>query len=130
MINNLKQLRDTYVYRFPTRPLTGMRVIRVETTLVGVDQNGRIYSTAVRCGTYLRFRRMPYWAATMVSIALGRLGMLAPAVDEQHKAECDARQMRDDARRALSDTEQLANLGVPLTKRQMAKLREMAGVDQ
>lgn len=128
-IENLDELRNRLVFRFSTRPLIGLRVVRVEGTLVAVGGDHRIYSTAVSSTTPRRVDDLHTVNQLRLIEGMGRLGLLGSGVGEALRAEANAEDRKRQARYVLDEAERAAALGVPFTKSQLRRLRAAAGAE-
>jgi hypothetical protein len=96
---------------------------------VAVNANGRIFSTAVSTTTPRKVGDLHNVTQARVIEGMGRLGLLAPSIGDERRAELNADERRRQARYVLDEAERAEKLGVPFTKSQLRRLREIAGVE-
>lgn len=126
-IETLDELRNRFVFRFPSRPLNGLRSVRIETTMVAVNANGRIFSNAVSSTAPRRLCDLHTVTQLRLVEGMGRLGLLGSGIGDALRAESNAEERKRQARYVLDEADRAAKLGVPFTKSQLRRLRELAG---
>lgn len=127
--NTLSELHALRVYAFPTQQRRNLRVVRTDgTTLVGVNSRGRIFVTLHATAVWRRFSHLTTFRQTAIIDGLNRLGLVNPSVFDEITAAAKAEEIREEARYQLGQADDLEKLGVPYTKTQLRKLRELAGV--
>lgn len=130
-ITKITDIEDLRVYAFPFKPASGsMRFVRVQGgrrgETIAVTEGGRVYSTEVPQGG----RQFMQFADSMDATWRGcvKLGLLSDAVLKKVRADAKEKAaIRGRSYRALALAESARELGIPLTKRQAAKVIEHLG---
>lgn len=123
---NLAALLATRVRPFPTRPKAGIRVVRVEDTMIGVDQRGRVFASCIRTRWGACVEDLRRWKGDRCIEGLVRLGLTNKKIAAELAAAQAAERRRENAQWQLSNAKDLAELGAPFTKTQVRKLQAIA----
>lgn len=91
---------------FPSKPVAGLRVVRVEDIIVGVGENGAVYTTAavkrkIHCCGHWR------WSEALTE-ALDKLGLLTAEDKKAHADYLAAERARSEAISQLGDATRAA----------------------
>lgn len=128
-IQSLDQFRSTFVYRFPTRPVRDLRVVRVsDGSVVAICPKGRIYVSCVSLDNRRKamVRELRSWGVYRIARGLELLGVATKQLAKDMEVAAQADQRRREAQYALMCSADMEKLGVKLTAAQRLKLKALA----
>lgn len=113
------EIAALHIDPIPTRPIKVARAVRVEGTVVLVDEKGRIYSDGVHARAHFTLSRIDMGGTGRTFEACRRLGLVSKAMLAEHARVVKEREQHRDRKWAADSIEEKVKaLGLVLTPKQ------------